>query len=43
VFLAGAFVRIGVGWLVGAVVLLVLVPVGYSFFLYRRVVMTARR
>lgn len=37
VFLAGAFVRVPVGWLVGLIVLLVLVPIVYSYFLYRRV------
>lgn len=35
-FLAGAFVRIDAGWLVGVIVLLALVPVVYSYFLYRR-------
>ena len=36
-FLAGAFVRVPVGWLVSLVVLLVLVPVVCSYFLYRQV------
>jgi uncharacterized membrane protein len=36
-FLAGVFVRIDVGWLVTVIVVLALVPVVYSYFLYRRV------
>lgn len=36
-FLAGAFVRIDPMWLVTIIILLALVPVVYSYFLYRRV------
>ena len=36
-FLAGAFVRIEPMWLVTIIILLALVPVVYSYFLYRRV------
>lgn len=35
--LAGAFVPVPPEWLVGAIVVIVLVPVVYSYFVYRRV------